>query len=89
MNALVATSEPALSPATSSATTTVITTVTSRTRKPTVPAVPGSMRRKNVGPAIRPMSRAIAQPNPSSATTAAIWITVTKVLPGWTPNQLR
>ena len=41
-----------------------------------MPAVPGSMRRKNVGPAIRPMSRAIAQPNPSSASTAAIWITV-------------
>ena len=59
-------------PATSSATSSVIAIVTRRMRKPTVPAVPGSMRRKNVGAAARPMSRASAQPSASSATTVAI-----------------
>ena len=66
----------ALTPAISSATRSVMPTVTRRTRKPTVPAVPGSIRRKNVGPATRPMSRAIAQPSASSASTVTTLIGV-------------
>ena len=41
----------------------MIPIVTSRITNPTVPAVPGSIRRRNVGPTARPMSRAIVQPS--------------------------
>ena len=44
-----------------------------RIRKPTVPAVAGSMRRKNVGPAARPERRArCAQPSTTTSSTVAM-----------------
>ena len=61
-----------LAPATLSATSTVITIVSSRIRKPTVPAVAGSIRRRNVGPAKRLASRASAQPIATSASATPI-----------------
>ena len=58
-------------PAIRSANTVATTIVNSRMRKPTVPAVPGSMRRNSVGPSSLPTSRARAQPSMISATTVA------------------
>jgi hypothetical protein len=56
-------------PATRSAASDATTAKNSRMRKPTVPAVPGSMRRNSDGPSRRPKSR--ARPNPSSSSAAA------------------
>ena len=61
-----------LAPATDSATIATSTTSSARTTKPTVPAVAGSIRRRNVGPANRPKSRAIAQPMMISAIATKI-----------------
>ncbi len=60
------------SPAIRSATTTAAKIVPSRMRKPTVPAVPGSIRRKSTGPSARPTSRANCHPREISARKVAI-----------------
>ena len=54
--------------------------------KPTVPAVAGSIRRKNVGAAARPMSRATAQPRASSASTVTSRIGVVYSATKWRPR---
>ena len=55
--------------------------VTSRMRKPTVPAVPGSMRRNSSGLKTRPTSRAKAQPRITSAITVAMRTGVDRLRP--------
>ena len=55
------------SPATRAATTATIIIVTKRIRKPTVPAVPGSIRLNRLGPSALPTSRANCQPTETSA----------------------
>jgi hypothetical protein len=59
-------------PAIRSAISTAASIVTSRSRKPTVPAVPGSMRRNSVGPIARPTSRANCQPSAISTRNVTI-----------------
>ena len=59
-----------VTPATRSATSVATTAKNSRMRKPTVPAVPGSIRRNSAGPRTRPRSRARPKPSSSSATAA-------------------
>ncbi len=66
-----------------------IAIVNSRIRNPTVPAVAGSIRRMNVGPAALPMSRASAQPSATSRITVAIWIGVWRVFRVSLPTDVR
>ena len=59
-------------PATRSDAIAAATRNASRIRKPTVPAVAGSMRRNSAGAEKRPRSRASAQPRATITTAAAI-----------------
>ena len=63
---------PGFSPAMRSAITTTSPIVSRRTRKPIVPAVPGSSRRYSAGPIHRPSERASPQPRMTSRATVAI-----------------
>jgi hypothetical protein len=60
------------SPAMFSATSIAATRNASRIRKPTVPAVAGSMRLNSPGASVRPTSRASRQPRINSATAVTI-----------------
>ena len=67
-----------LRPAIQRATATIVSAVSSRTRKPTVPAAPGSRRRYREGPRLRPADRASARPRTRSAATVATRTSVSR-----------
>jgi hypothetical protein len=82
VNAPPAISDPLFTPAIPSASSTVTAMVSRRMTKPKVPAVPGSIRRKKVGPAARPTIRASVQPMASRSTTAPHWMPISVVVFG-------